>query len=73
MKTEYTDASAIRCGTCNKLLAKGHLEAGQIELLCPRCKTRILLRASSPRTAPPRSGNDGLHGDRHAHPNSRQS
>lgn len=69
MKTEYTDASAIRCGTCNKLLAKGHLEAGQIELLCPRCKTRILLRASSPRTAP----HEGLHGDRHAHPNSRQS
>ncbi|WP_298030954.1 Com family DNA-binding transcriptional regulator [uncultured Desulfovibrio sp.] len=69
MKTEHTDASAIRCGTCNKLLAKGHLEAGQIELLCPRCKTRILLRASSSRIAP----QDGLHGDRHAYPNSRQS
>ena len=69
MKTEHTDASAIRCGTCNKLLAKGYLEAGQIELLCPRCKTRILLRASSPRTAP----QDGLHGDRHAHPTSHQS
>ena len=61
MKTEPTTASAIRCGTCNKLLAKGHLDAGEIELLCPRCKTRILLRASRPSPAP----HDGLFGDRY--------
>ena len=62
MKTEPVTASAIRCGTCNKLLAKGHLDAGEIELLCPRCKTRILLRASRPSLAP----HDGLYGEHHA-------
>ncbi|MDR2744393.1 MAG: Com family DNA-binding transcriptional regulator [Desulfovibrio sp.] len=70
MKAEPVITSAIRCGTCNKLLAKGHMDAGEIELLCPRCKTRHLLRASCPNPAP----RDGLYGDRHAHevPSSRR-
>ena len=55
--------TAVRCGHCNKLLAKGRMEAGELELVCPRCKPRILLRASRPNTAP----HDGLLGDRYAH------
>ena len=47
----------IRCGNCDKLLAKGSVEAGTIELLCPRCKTRHILRASRPNFAP----HDGLY------------
>lgn len=63
MKTEQPhDPGNLRCGKCNKLLAKGHIEAGEIELLCPRCKSRIVLRAISPNAAP----HDGLFGDRHA-------
>ena len=63
MKTEQAhDPGNLRCGKCNKLLAKGRIEAGEIELLCPRCKSRIILRAISPKTAP----HDGLLGDRHA-------
>ena len=67
MKTEQAhDPGNLRCGKCNKLLAKGHIEAGEIELVCPRCKSRIVLRAVGPNLAPPQSGNDGLYGDRHA-------
>lgn len=51
----------IRCGNCNKLLARGSMDAGEIELVCPRCKTRLVLRASRPNLAP----QDGLYGDRH--------
>ena len=56
-------AKDIRCGNCNRLLAKGDMEAGEIEILCPRCKTMHILRAKRPNTAP----HDGLNGDRHAH------
>ena len=67
MSTEQAhDPGNLRCGKCNKLLAKGRIEAGEIELFCPRCKSRIVLRAISPNLAPPQSGNDGLHGDRYA-------
>ena len=63
MRNEQTHGSGtLRCGTCNKLLAKGHIEAGEIELFCPRCKSRIVLRALSPNAAP----HDGLYGDRYA-------
>lgn len=63
MKPEYPhDPGVLRFGKCNKLLAKGRIEAGEIELFCPRCKSRIVLRATSPNAAPP----DGLHGDRYA-------
>ena len=63
MKSEQPhDPGNLRCGKCNKLLAKGHIEAGEIELHCPRCKSRIVLRAISPNAAP----HDGLHGDRYA-------
>ena len=63
MKTEQAhDPGNLRCGKCNKLLAKGHIEAGEIELHCPRCKSRIVLRAISPNAAP----HDGLYGDRYA-------
>ena len=67
MRTEQAyGPTNLRCGKCNKLLAKGHIEAGEIELFCPRCKSRIVLRAVSPNLAPHQSGKDGLHGDRHA-------
>lgn len=56
------DPASLRCGKCNKLLAKGRIEAGEIELFCPRCKSRIVLRAISPNAAP----HDGLLGDRYA-------
>lgn len=63
MSTEQAhDPSNLRCGKCNKLLAKGRIEAGEIELFCPRCKSRIILRAVSPNTA----SHDGLYGDRYA-------
>ena len=63
MNTEQAhDPGTLRCGKCNKLLAKGHMEAGEIELFCPRCKSRIILRAISPNLAP----QDGLYGDRNA-------
>lgn len=63
MKTEQAhDPNNLRCGKCNKLLAKGRIEAGEIELLCPRCKSRTVLRAISPNAAL----HDGLHGDCHA-------
>ncbi|WP_417022161.1 Com family DNA-binding transcriptional regulator, partial [Bilophila wadsworthia] len=38
----------IRCGNCHRLLARGDVQAGVIELVCPRCKTRLILRASRP-------------------------
>ncbi len=56
----------FRCGHCDRLLATGTLEAGDIELVCHRCGTRCTLRALRPNFAPPQSGNDGLLGDRHA-------
>ena len=62
MKTEPESSPDVRCGNCNKLLAKGRMEAGEIELLCPRCKTRLTLRATRSSQAP----HDGLpHGDSH--------
>jgi len=63
MSAEKTaSTSFLRCGKCNKLLAKGYIEVGEIELFCPRCKSRTILRAISPNTAP----HDGLYGDRYA-------
>ena len=61
MNTPTPHDSAVRCGNCNKLLAKGRMEAGELELVCPRCKTRLHLRADSPNLAP----HDGLYGDSH--------
>ena len=52
MRTEQAHGPTnLRCGKCNKLLAKGYIEAGEIELFCPRCKSRIVLRAVSPNLA----------------------
>ena len=62
MEQTSRNTADIRCGNCNRLLAKGAVEVGEIELLCPRCKTRSILRASRPNPAL----QDGLHGDRHA-------
>jgi len=62
MKAPVTTPPEIRCRDCNRLLARGALEAGDIELQCPRCKTRLHLRATRPSQAP----HDGLHdGDRY--------
>lgn len=62
MKAPVQKNTEIRCGNCNRLLAKGVMEAGQIQIFCPRCKTRHILRASSPNLAP----HDGLCGDSYA-------
>ncbi|HCR11895.1 MAG TPA: Com family DNA-binding transcriptional regulator [Solidesulfovibrio sp.] len=40
----------IRCGSCNRLLAKG--EAVELSIKCPRCGTMNLLRAASPGKEP---------------------
>ncbi|WP_278594912.1 Com family DNA-binding transcriptional regulator [Bilophila wadsworthia] len=40
----------IRCGHCNRLLAKG--EALYLELKCPRCGAYTILRAASARPEP---------------------
>lgn len=62
MQSVPTQRTNIRCGTCDRLLAKAVLIAGEIEIKCPRCKTCHILRASRPNLAP----HDGLLGDRHA-------
>ncbi|MBL3580843.1 Com family DNA-binding transcriptional regulator [Oleidesulfovibrio alaskensis] len=38
----------IRCGHCNKLLAKG--EVAELEIKCPRCGTFNHVSAESPKT-----------------------
>ena len=44
MNTEQAhDPGNLRCGKCNKLLAKGRIAAGEIEPVCPPCKSRIVL------------------------------
>ncbi|WP_370809117.1 Com family DNA-binding transcriptional regulator [Bilophila wadsworthia] len=40
----------MRCGHCNRLLAKG--EALYLELKCPRCGAYTILRAASARPEP---------------------
>lgn len=62
MKNSTNNLPEIRCRDCNRLLARGFIEAGEIELHCSRCKTRLLLRA----TRPSHESHDGLHGDRYA-------
>jgi len=52
----------VRCEKCGRLLARVKLESGMVELVCPKCKIKQIVRASRPNTAPP----DGLQGDRHA-------
>lgn len=61
MYSAQIEKPSIRCKNCNKLLARGILDLGEIEIQCPRCKTRNTLRASRPNTAP----HDGLFGDNH--------
>ncbi|PJC11814.1 MAG: Com family DNA-binding transcriptional regulator [Comamonadaceae bacterium CG_4_9_14_0_8_um_filter_60_18] len=41
----------IRCGSCNRLLAKADFR--QIEIKCPRCGTLNLVRAESPKPERP--------------------
>ena len=42
----YSDMESIRCGTCNRLLARGRVVV--LEIKCPRCGTINYLRAQSP-------------------------
>ena len=44
----------IRCGQCNKLLAKGWARDAHIVHKCPRCGAYNTLRALPPRAAEPR-------------------
>lgn len=53
--------SKVRCLRCGRLLARGWMEVGDLEIHCPRCKAVYTLRASRPNQAP----HDGLYGDRH--------
>ena len=39
---EHRCPDEIRCRKCGKLLAKGHIEIGRLELFCPRCKTHVV-------------------------------
>lgn len=58
------DLANIRCGHCNRILARGHIEAGHLEIKCPRCSVLTILRAMSPNIEP----QDGLVKEvRHAH------
>lgn len=61
MKAPTPNTSEYRCRECNRLLARGVIEVGEIELWCPRCKIQVHLRASRPSQAP----HDGLYEDRH--------
>ena len=56
----------ICCPSCGKLLARGNLVVGDIELVCFRCNSILTLRAMRPNLAP----HDGLSGDRYAPPHS---
>ena len=47
----------IRCGNCNKLLAKSC--CNQLEIKCPRCRTMNQIRTKSPKPERlERQGND---------------
>jgi len=43
----------VRCGTCNKLLAKASYQ--QIEIKCPRCRAINHLKAVEPPNSVPRA------------------
>jgi phage FluMu protein Com len=58
----------VRCEKCGRLLARVKLESGMVELVCPKCKIKQIVRASRPNIAP----HDGLKGDRHAQAHSEQ-
>ncbi len=62
MKKERKNHTEIRCGNCNRLLARSSMEAGEVELFCPRCKIITIVRATRPEQAP----HDGLCGESHA-------
>lgn len=63
-------AGDIRCLSCGRLLAKGALLAGELEIVCIRCKATNCLRAMSPN--PERDGLSRPQGEKHA-PSYRQS
>ena len=57
--------NAIRCGSCQRLLAKGQVI--EVQIKCPRCGTINFLRAASPeserhRASSDKETNDGQHG-----------
>lgn len=50
------EADELRCIACGRILAKGSVWTGTLEIVCSRCKTRNYLRATSPNHEP----HDGL-------------
>lgn len=69
MGIKQMDYEEVRCKgrrngkICNKLIAREALEAGEVELQCPRCGTYLTLRASRPNPAL----HDSLSGDCHVY------
>lgn len=55
-QTVVVEAGVIRCLSCGRILAKGVTWAGELEIVCNRCKKINYLRAASPNPEP----HDGL-------------
>ena len=46
--TDYRCQRNYKGKTCSRIIARGHLEIGVMELECPRCKKYTIPRASRP-------------------------
>ena len=66
-----TEMGVIRCLSCGRLLAKGALLAGELEIVCNRCKATNRLRAMSPNPEP-LDGRSRPQGEIHAPSHSRR-
>ncbi|MDM8217111.1 Com family DNA-binding transcriptional regulator [Desulfovibrio piger] len=54
--TVVVETDVVRCFSCGKALAMGATWAGELKIVCPRCKRINHLRAVSPNPEP----HDGL-------------
>ena len=54
--TDSRGLQEIRCHKCRKLIARGFVSTGHIEIMCPSCRSINALRAESPNIEP----HDGL-------------